>query len=128
MGCLTWEKFDEKVVSWGRLKFGEKYARALWRDELLSLKELILDEDLDKYNFDEQCARVNDVIAHESPKYAFGMYAFRVYAFGETLCGEGGRWCGGGRTHQEAQVMAEGMGLSSVPGKEAWGVANWVGR
>jgi hypothetical protein len=57
-------------VSWGRLKFGEKYARALWRDELLSLKGLILDEDLDKYNFDEHCALVNDVIAHESPKYA----------------------------------------------------------
>ena len=66
----TWEKFDEKVVSWGRLKFGEKYARALWRDELLSLKDLNLAEDLDKYNFDEHCALVNDVIAHESPKYA----------------------------------------------------------
>ena len=39
---LTWEKSDEKVVSWGRLKFGEKYARALWRDELLPLRDLVL--------------------------------------------------------------------------------------
>jgi hypothetical protein len=67
---LTWEKFDEKVVSWGRLKFGEKYARALWRDELLPLRDLVLSDDLDKYKFDEHCALVNDVIAHESPKYA----------------------------------------------------------
>ena len=67
---LSWEKFDERVVSWGRLKFGEKYAKALWRDELLPLKDLDLKEDLDKYKFEEHCALVNDVIAHESPKYA----------------------------------------------------------
>jgi hypothetical protein len=67
---LTWEKFDEKVVSWGRLEFGEKYARALWRDELLPLRDLVLSDDLDKYKFDAHCALVNDVIAHESPEYA----------------------------------------------------------
>ena len=67
---ITWEKFDEQVVSWGRLKFGEKYAKALWRDELLPLRDLDLEEDLDKYNFEEHCALINDVIAHESPKYA----------------------------------------------------------
>jgi hypothetical protein len=68
---ITWEKFDEKVVSWSRFKFGEKYARALWRDELLSLKDPdLIKEDLDKYNFANHCALVNDVIAHETPKYA----------------------------------------------------------
>ena len=39
---VTWEKFDEQVVSWGRLRFGEKYAKALWRDELLPLREHLL--------------------------------------------------------------------------------------
>ncbi len=27
---LTFDKFDEMVVSWGRLKYGEKYAKALF--------------------------------------------------------------------------------------------------
>jgi hypothetical protein len=26
---LTFDKFDEKVISWGRLKYGERYATAL---------------------------------------------------------------------------------------------------
>ncbi len=28
---MTFDKFDEKVLSWGRKKFGEKYARGLWK-------------------------------------------------------------------------------------------------
>ena len=67
---MSFDKFDEKVVSWGRLKYGETYAKALWRNELLSLKDLDLTDDLDVYRFEEHCALVNDVISHESPKYA----------------------------------------------------------
>ena len=65
---MSFDKFDEKVVSWGRLKYGETYAKALWRNELLSLKDLDLNDDLDIYRFEEHCALVNDVISHESPK------------------------------------------------------------
>ena len=35
---LSFEKLDEKMQSWGRKKFGDKYARELWRNELLVLK------------------------------------------------------------------------------------------
>ena len=31
---ITWDKFHEKVVSWGRLKYGEKFSKALWRKAL----------------------------------------------------------------------------------------------
>ena len=48
---LTFDKFDEKVVSWGRLQYGEKYAKALWRNELVDLNLLDLKDDLDKYKF-----------------------------------------------------------------------------
>ncbi len=37
---LSFEKLDEKMQSWGRKKFGDKYARDLWRNELLDLKTL----------------------------------------------------------------------------------------
>ena len=67
---MSFDKFDEKVVSWGRLKYGETYAKGLWRNELMSFKDLDLKDDLDVYRFEEHCALVNDVISHESPKYA----------------------------------------------------------
>ena len=44
----TWEKFDDSVVSWGRKKFGDSYAIALWRDELMNLKDLDMKDDLNK--------------------------------------------------------------------------------
>ncbi len=34
---ITFEKLDEKVLSWGRANFGDKYATQLWKDELLDL-------------------------------------------------------------------------------------------
>ena len=71
---MTLEKFDEKVLSWGRKKFCEKYARGLWRNTLLKLNTLNLEEDLDKYNFDEHCQMMYDVIFHESPKYADSLF------------------------------------------------------
>jgi hypothetical protein len=67
---LPFDKFDEKVLSWGRKKFGEKYAKGLWRNTLVSLSELNLEDELDKFTFDEHCQVVYDVIFNESPKYA----------------------------------------------------------
>ena len=32
MDGLTFEKFDDLVVRWGRKKWGDKYANALWQD------------------------------------------------------------------------------------------------
>jgi hypothetical protein len=50
---LTFDKFDEKVISWGRLKYGERYATALWRNELVDLNSLDLKDELGQYTFDE---------------------------------------------------------------------------
>ncbi len=46
---ITFDKFDEMVISWGRLKYGEKYAKALWRNELIDLNALDLSDELDQY-------------------------------------------------------------------------------
>ncbi len=46
---LTFDRFDEKVVSWGRLKYGEKYAKSLWRNELVDLNSLDLKDDLGRW-------------------------------------------------------------------------------
>ena len=103
---MPFDKLDELVISWGRAKYGEKYAKALWRDELVVLKDLNLEDDLDKYKFDEHCSLVNDVIACDSPKYAASLlkdkrfttlkwqvdcrFRFRekLFCFLETLCSE----------------------------------------
>ena len=50
---MPFDKLKEKVISWGRMKYGEKYTKALWRNELVDLKSLNLEDDLDKYKFDE---------------------------------------------------------------------------
>ncbi len=65
---MPFDKFDEKVISWGRMKYGERYAKALWRNELPDLKALDLSDELDQYKFDEHCSLVNDVISCESVK------------------------------------------------------------
>ena len=67
---LSFDKFDEKVLSWGRKKFGEKYAKALWRNTLVNISDLNLEDELDKFTFEEHCQVVYDVIFNESPKYA----------------------------------------------------------
>ncbi len=67
---LTFEAFDEKIVSWGRQKFGERFSKALWRDEMVVLEQLDLTKDLDEFRFEEQCNLVYKVILLESPKYA----------------------------------------------------------
>jgi hypothetical protein len=65
---MSFDKFDEKVISWGRMKYCERYAKALWRNELLDLSALNLSDKLDQYKFDEHCSLVNDVISCESPQ------------------------------------------------------------
>jgi hypothetical protein len=45
---MTFEAFDECVLSWGRDKFGERFAKALWRDELVKLEQLDLSDELDE--------------------------------------------------------------------------------
>ena len=67
---LTFEAFDESVVSWGRQKFGERFARALWRDELVVLEKVDLDDAEDEFDFEAYCNLVYEVIMIESPKYA----------------------------------------------------------
>ena len=37
---ITFEKFDELMLSWGRKKFGDKYATLLWKDELYDLNKI----------------------------------------------------------------------------------------
>jgi hypothetical protein len=79
---LSFEKLDEKMQSWGRKTFGDKYAKDLWRNELLELTNLKLKED-------------------ELHKFAFEMHSMVCYAriiYGmrrgySTLTGSG-RWNG----------------------------------
>ena len=67
---MTFEQFDECVISWGRAKFGEKYIKGLWRNELLDLNGLNLDDELDKFKMEEHCDLVYNVLLISSPKYA----------------------------------------------------------
>jgi hypothetical protein len=103
---IPFDRFEDKVISWGRLKYGEKYAKALWRNELVDLIQLDLTDELDQYKFEEHCSLVNDVIACDSPKYASTLlkdkrfqtlkwqidcrYRFRekLFCHLETLCSE----------------------------------------
>ena len=37
---LTFEAFDEKVITWCRKKYGDSYAVALWKNELCEIINL----------------------------------------------------------------------------------------
>jgi hypothetical protein len=39
---LTFEAFDEKVITWCRKKYGDSYAVALWKNELCEIINLDL--------------------------------------------------------------------------------------
>ena len=67
---LTFEKFDDLVVRWGRKKWGDKYANALWQDELIKVSDLDLTDELDYYTFETHCEMVFDILSLESPKHA----------------------------------------------------------
>ncbi len=72
---LSFEKLDEKMQSWGRKKFGDKYARDLWRNELLDLKTLKPQDDkLHLFAFDMHCAEVYDMLCEENARHAEGLF------------------------------------------------------
>ena len=76
---ISWERFEEKVISWGRKRFGDKYAKALWKDELMDIEPLDLNTEGHRFDFDLHCHLVNDVLSLESPKYADTLYYSERY-------------------------------------------------
>jgi DNA-binding ferritin-like protein (Dps family) len=71
---ITFEKLDEKVLSWGRKKFGDKYATLLWKDELTDLTKLDLKDELEMFEYNMHCTMVYDVLGYDSAKYADGLF------------------------------------------------------
>ena len=71
---ITFEKFDEMVLSWGRKKYGDKYANLLWKNELLDINKLDLDDEVDNFEYELHCTMVYDVLCYESAKYADGLF------------------------------------------------------
>ena len=62
---LTFEAFDEKVITWCRKKYGDSYAVALWKNELANITDLDLSNDEDGLAFDLQCAKVYDILCRK---------------------------------------------------------------
>ena len=72
---LSFEKLDEKMQSWGRKTFGDKYAKDLWRNELLELSTLnIKDDELHKFAFEMHCAEVYDMLCEDNVRHAEGLF------------------------------------------------------
>ena len=67
---LTFERFDDKVISWGRSRWGDKYATALWQDDLIKVGDLDLTDDLDYFAFEGHCEAQFDILSLESPRHA----------------------------------------------------------
>ena len=67
---LTFEKFDDLVIRWGRKRWGDKYATALWQNEMVKVGDLDLNDDLDWYTFEAHCESMYDILSLESPKHA----------------------------------------------------------
>jgi hypothetical protein len=70
----TFDVFDEKVLTWCRKQFGDYYAKGLWRNTLVSIDNLDMDNDEDEFTFEMHCARVYDVLTIKSPKEADHLY------------------------------------------------------
>ena len=70
----TWTEFEEAVMSWGRLKYGEKYAKGLWEDTLPDISGLNLGDDSQWYDFERMCEMVYDVMGKDNVKYATTIY------------------------------------------------------
>jgi hypothetical protein len=69
---LSFEKLDEKMQSWGRKTFGDKYAKDLWRNELLELSTLEINEDeLHKFAFEMHCAEVYDILCEDNVRHCW---------------------------------------------------------
>ena len=93
---MTFEKLDEKVLSWGRSKFGDKYATLLWKDELTDLTKLDLQDELDSFEYDMHCTMVYDVLGYDSAKYADGLFEttrFGQYSTSSKQDRDSGRKC-----------------------------------
>ena len=76
---LTFEAFDEKVVTWCRKKYGDTYAVALWKNELCEIIHLDLTDDEDSLAFELQCAKVYDILCRTSVKNADHVYHKQIF-------------------------------------------------
>ena len=72
---MTFEASDECVVSWARNKYGERFGKALWRNELQDMEKLDLNEDLDLYTFEECCNQMYEALLIDTPKWAESLVA-----------------------------------------------------
>ena len=72
---LSWTEFEDGIMSWGRPKYGDKYARGLWEDTLLKIEDLDMENDVDVYDFTNLCEMVFDVLRRESLKTAESLYS-----------------------------------------------------
>jgi hypothetical protein len=52
---------------------------ALWKDELMNLRDLDMTDDLVRYAFEDYRDLVYDMLVHESPKYASDLYHNRRF-------------------------------------------------
>ena len=41
---LSFEVFDEKVLTWCRKQFGDNYAKGLWHNKLTEIENLLLND------------------------------------------------------------------------------------
>ena len=70
----TWTEFEEAVMSWGRLKYGNKYTKGLWHDTLPDISNLDLDDESQWYDFERLCEMVYDVMGKDNVKFATTLY------------------------------------------------------
>jgi hypothetical protein len=65
---MTFEVFDECMVSWVRNKYGERFGKALCSDKMVDLEKLDLEDKLGQFTFDEYCNQVYEAVQIDSPK------------------------------------------------------------
>ena len=51
------------MVRWGRKRWGDKYAKALWQNELIKVGDLDLLDDLDAFTFEAHCEAMYDIMS-----------------------------------------------------------------
>ncbi len=72
---MSFENLDEKMQSWGKKKFGDRYARDLWRNELFDLKKKFdSNDELEQFAFDMHCSEVYDMLCEENTRMAEGLF------------------------------------------------------
>ena len=94
---ISWEEADRKIFSWARRKFGDKYGRQIWRNDLLDLKALDISDtaSVSYYQFVEHCEQVYEVIG----KWTTDMLRTYTMVRGSgRLCGRWHRGRGSGRS------------------------------